>query len=61
MLEMQEKRHISKDYPNKQKDQVDAFFIGMSVNKDEYKFHQKTPSKQANYKEHLRERAMTQV
>jgi len=40
---------------NKQKDQADSFFIGMSVDKEEYKFHQKTPSEQAEYKEHLRD------
>jgi len=36
-----------------QKDQVDAFFIGMSGDKEDYKNHQRTLSEQAEYKEHI--------
>ncbi len=41
-----EKGHISKNCPNKQKDQMDAFFVGITLSNDETEMMQQTPIKQ---------------
>jgi len=43
-----------RDCPNKHNDQGDAFFIGMSMDEEGCKFHQRTPSEHAKHEDYLR-------
>jgi len=41
-----EKGHVSKNCPNKQKDQTDAFFVGVTLNNKETEMRQRMPIEQ---------------
>jgi len=58
VLDAKKRGNIAKTCPNRKKDQAYNFFIGMSMNKEEDNYHQRTPSEQAEHREHLRDREM---
>jgi len=45
-------------FSQQEKGPADAFSIGMSLNKEENNYRQRTQNKQAEYGEHLRDREM---